>query len=96
MKTERSKGKEVLSNGKTVLKRGRKTFDRTGEIAYMNAILSCVDRRRKLLGLSDRDRGDGVDIQVHAVEVVVHSRKQAKSMVEYEEFRKSVRQRGNY
>lgn len=86
------KSKEVSrdAEGKST-KRTTKQRKQVGEAMFLKVALECVVQRAKLLGLDKQDEGDGDDIQIQAVEVIVGTREQAESMLEYEEFRSIVK-----
>jgi hypothetical protein len=86
------KSKEVSrdAEGKST-KRVTKQRMQVGEAMFLKVALDCVVQRAKLLGLDKQDEGDGDDIQIQAVEVIVGTREQAESMLEYEEFRSIVK-----
>ncbi len=91
LKLERAKEVTQSTDGQSV-KRTKRQRQSDGEAAFLQIALGCVDRRLKLIELAKkRNEGDGDDMVVKAVEVIVHTREQAQAMLEFEEFRSMVK-----
>ena len=89
--TESSKEVVIDAEGDITTKRAKKRKKGVGDASFLALILGCVDRRVKLLGLAERNVGDADDIQIQAIEVICHNREQAKAMIEFEEFRSTIK-----
>jgi hypothetical protein len=77
-------------DGVTVRK-GKRISTSAGEAAFMSIILECIKTRLKYIEFHRASEvGDGDDIVVEAVEVVVRSREEAQKMLEFEQFRKMI------
>jgi hypothetical protein len=84
---EKIKGTEGGTSKKQVRKR-----QQFGAPDFLRIALGCVEQRTKILTAIKQENGESDDIVVHAVEVIVDSREQAQKMLEFEDFRKIVKQ----
>lgn len=75
-------------DGETVQK-GKKVSKTAGEGHFMTIILQCIQTRLKYIEFARASEvGEGDDIIVEAVEVVVKSREEAQKMLSFETFRR--------
>jgi len=88
--TSTSYSKTKSPDGTTVQK-GKRVSKTAGEAPFMGIILECIKTRLKIIEFARASEvGDGDDIVVEAVEVVVRSREEAQRMLEFEQFRKMI------
>lgn len=83
------KGKD--SEG-TYTKRQLRKRQQIGMPDFLKIALNCVEMRVRILSAIKEENGENDDIVVQAVEVIVDNREQAKQMLEFEDFRKIVKQ----
>lgn len=73
----------------TTVQRGKKVSKTAGEAPFMGIILECIKTRLKYIEFARASEvGEGDDILVEAVEVVVKTREEAQKMLTFETFRR--------
>ncbi|XZE21809.1 hypothetical protein SH449x_001716 [Pirellulaceae bacterium SH449] len=66
----------------------------TGDPAFLQIALGCVNQRIRLMDLVKKsDGGSPDDVVIDAVEVIVRNREEAQAMLEFEQFRNIVQKR---
>lgn len=86
--TSTSYMKTKSPDGNTVQK-GKKVSKTAGEAPFMGIILECIKTRLKYIEFARASEvGEGDDILVEAVEVVVKTREEAQKMLTFETFRR--------
>lgn len=91
-RTERAKDVTSSPDGVTT-KRSQKKKQPDGEAAFLQIAMNCVDRRIKLFEfIAKKDGGEADDVVIKAVEVIVNTREEAQAMLEFEDFRRIVKQ----
>ena len=79
----------VRDDGTT--KRTKRVTQSVGDSRYLTTILDAIKTKLKLMEMVRASEvGDGDDITVQAVEVIVRSREEAQTMLSFEQFRKMV------
>lgn len=91
---ERSKEVTQSDTGHTT-KNLKRSKQGAGDPAFLQIALGCVNQRIRLMELLKTSEGDGDDVVIDAVEVIVRNREEAQAMLEFEEFRNAVARKGN-